>query len=48
MAANLVPCTRNSAYPCEVSGCGRHFSVVSNLRRHRKVHRDRDLSSGEE
>lgn len=27
------------AYACEVSGCGRHFSVVSNLRRHRKVHK---------
>lgn len=28
-----------SAFACEVVGCGRHFSVVSNLRRHRKVHR---------
>lgn len=27
------------AFACEVEGCGRHFSVVSNLRRHRKVHR---------
>lgn len=27
------------AYACEVDGCGRHFSVVSNLRRHRKVHK---------
>lgn len=27
------------AFACEVAGCGRHFSVVSNLRRHRKVHR---------
>ncbi|PHH71613.1 hypothetical protein CDD80_5116 [Ophiocordyceps camponoti-rufipedis] len=26
-------------FACEVEGCGRHFSVVSNLRRHRKVHR---------
>ena len=28
-----------TAFACEVEGCGRHFSVVSNLRRHRKVHR---------
>lgn len=27
------------AFACEVEGCGRHFSVVSNLRRHRKVHK---------
>ena len=28
------------AFACEVEGCGRHFSVVSNLRRHRKVHKN--------
>ena len=27
------------AFACEVHGCGRNFSVVSNLRRHRKVHK---------
>lgn len=27
------------AFACDVEGCGRHFSVVSNLRRHRKVHK---------
>jgi len=31
--------TRSPAFACEVEGCGRHFSVVSNLRRHRKVHK---------
>ncbi|KAL8666737.1 MAG: hypothetical protein Q9202_001275 [Teloschistes flavicans] len=31
--------TGEKPYACEVSGCGRHFSVVSNLRRHRKVHK---------
>jgi hypothetical protein len=31
--------TRIIAFSCEVEGCGRHFSVVSNLRRHRKVHK---------
>ena len=33
--------TTNSqtAFACEVEGCGRHFSVVSNLRRHKKVHK---------
>lgn len=35
--------TGEKPFACEVEGCGRHFSVVSNLRRHRKVHRsDRD------
>jgi len=29
-----------SAFGCEHDGCGRHFSVVSNLRRHRKVHQE--------
>ena len=41
--------THNLAFACEVEGCGRHFSVVSNLRRHRKVHKkdrtDRDGDS---
>lgn len=31
--------TGEKPFACEVPGCGRHFSVVSNLRRHRKVHR---------
>ena len=31
--------TSYTAFSCEVEGCGRHFSVVSNLRRHRKVHK---------
>lgn len=32
--------TGEKPFSCEVEGCGRHFSVVSNLRRHRKVHKD--------
>jgi len=31
--------TGEKPFSCEVDGCGRHFSVVSNLRRHRKVHK---------
>lgn len=31
--------TGEKPYACEADGCGRHFSVVSNLRRHRKVHK---------
>lgn len=31
--------TGEKPFACEVEGCGKHFSVVSNLRRHRKVHR---------
>ncbi|CAF9910784.1 hypothetical protein IMSHALPRED_009315 [Imshaugia aleurites] len=31
--------TGEKPYACETEGCGRHFSVVSNLRRHRKVHK---------
>jgi len=30
--------TGEKPFSCEVEGCGRQFSVVSNLRRHRKVH----------
>jgi hypothetical protein len=38
--------TGEKPFTCEVEGCGRHFSVVSNLRRHRKVHKgDRDNHS---
>jgi len=32
--------TGEKPFACEIEGCGRHFSVVSNLRRHRKVHKD--------
>ncbi|KAI0879351.1 hypothetical protein GGS24DRAFT_486573 [Hypoxylon argillaceum] len=32
--------TGEKPFCCEVEGCGRHFSVVSNLRRHRKVHKN--------
>jgi len=31
--------TGEKPFACEVEGCGRHFSVVSNLRRHKKVHK---------
>ncbi|KAI9860667.1 MAG: hypothetical protein M1824_002958 [Vezdaea acicularis] len=31
--------TGEKPFSCEYDGCGRHFSVVSNLRRHRKVHK---------
>lgn len=36
--------TGEKPYACEVDGCGRHFSVVSNLRRHRKVHKGDHMS----
>lgn len=38
--------TGEKPFACDVEGCGRHFSVVSNLRRHRKVHKN-DNSSKE-
>lgn len=31
--------TGEKPYACDMEGCGRHFSVVSNLRRHKKVHK---------
>lgn len=31
--------TGEKPFPCDYEGCGRHFSVVSNLRRHKKVHK---------
>ena len=37
--------TGEKPFACSVEGCGRHFSVVSNLRRHRKVHRGESVSS---
>ena len=37
--------TGEKPFACEVEGCGRHFSVVSNLRRHRKVHRREERGS---
>ncbi|KAK5101278.1 hypothetical protein LTS08_004885 [Lithohypha guttulata] len=36
--------TGEKPFACDVEGCGRHFSVVSNLRRHKKVHRGEGAS----
>lgn len=30
--------TGETPFACDVEGCGRHFSVISNLRRHKKMH----------
>jgi hypothetical protein len=41
--------TKFTAFACDVEGCGRHFSVVSNLRRHKKVHKgEKDTGSPDE
>lgn len=37
--------TGEKPFACSVEGCGRHFSVVSNLRRHKKVHKGETVSS---
>jgi uncharacterized Zn-finger protein len=37
--------TGEKPFACNVEGCGRHFSVVSNLRRHKKVHKGESVSS---
>ncbi|KAK3363083.1 hypothetical protein B0T25DRAFT_442093 [Lasiosphaeria hispida] len=39
--------TGEKPFSCEVEGCGRHFSVVSNLRRHKKVHRNQGETASE-
>lgn len=36
--------TGEKPFACDMEGCGRHFSVVSNLRRHKKVHKGEGLS----
>jgi Zinc finger, C2H2 type len=37
--------TGEKPFACNVEGCGRHFSVVSNLRRHKKVHKGETTSN---
>lgn len=37
--------TGEKPFACDVPGCGRHFSVVSNLRRHKKVHKGEGAST---
>ena len=37
--------TGEKPFACSVDGCGRHFSVVSNLRRHKKVHKGDAVSN---
>lgn len=38
--------TGEKPFACDFAGCGRHFSVVSNLRRHKKCHRTGNERSG--
>ena len=33
--------TGEKPFACDVEGCGRHFSAVSNFRRHKKAHKGR-------
>lgn len=40
--------TGEKPFKCDVEGCGRYFSVVSNLRRHKKIHKIKPMSKGEE
>lgn len=40
--------TGEKPFACNVEGCGRHFSVVSNLRRHKKVHKGESSSTTSE
>ena len=40
--------TGEKPFACNVDGCGRHFSVVSNLRRHKKVHKGESSSTTSE
>jgi uncharacterized Zn-finger protein len=40
--------TGEKPFACNVEGCGRHFSVVSNLRRHKKVHKNDNSSTTSE
>ncbi|KAI8342335.1 hypothetical protein BC941DRAFT_344836 [Chlamydoabsidia padenii] len=38
LATHMHSHTGEKPYRCNVDGCGRRFSVVSNLRRHAKIH----------
>ncbi|KAI8073342.1 hypothetical protein BC940DRAFT_218994, partial [Gongronella butleri] len=35
---HIVSHTREKPFVCDVHGCGRAFSILSNLRRHKKQH----------
>lgn len=37
--------TGEKPFICDIDGCGRQFSVISNLRRHRKIHGPADRST---
>ncbi|ORZ24182.1 hypothetical protein BCR42DRAFT_316602 [Absidia repens] len=38
LTTHIYSHTKEKPFQCPVEGCGRHFSVVSNLRRHAKIH----------
>ncbi|CDH54449.1 hypothetical protein RO3G_06264 [Lichtheimia corymbifera JMRC:FSU:9682] len=45
LATHMHSHTGEKPYQCQVEGCGRRFSVVSNLRRHAKIHNNQPKSS---
>lgn len=48
LATHIYSHTGQKPFKCDIGGCSKEFSVISNLRRHKKIHDQADLNASKQ